>query len=124
MHHVSITVNNLEESKKFYQDFFWLKCIKKFERKDLWAKAVFLELDGFYIELWQFKDMKENSDDLEDIKFRGIRHIAFEVENLDRIIEDFRNKWLKAGKPKLWASWHYYSFTVDPNGVALELYQK
>jgi len=36
--------------------------------------------------------MKENSDDLEDIKFRGIRHIAFEVENLDRIIEDFRNK--------------------------------
>jgi glyoxylase I family protein len=69
-------------------------------------------------------DIKENSDNLRDIKIRGIRHIAFEVENLDKIISDFQQKGIEATKAKLDASGHYYSFISDPNNVALELYQK
>lgn len=124
IHHIAITVNDLKESRKFYQDFFDFKISKEFERKDLGAKAVFLELNGFYIELWQFADIQENSDDLKNIKVRGIRHIAFEVENLDKIISDFQQKGVEATKPKLGASGHYYSFITDPSGVALELYQR
>jgi glyoxylase I family protein len=124
IHHIAITVNNLEESRQFYQDFFKFNTHKIFERKDLGAKAIFLELSGFYLELWQFKDLKDNSDDLRDIKVRGIRHIAFEVENLDKIISDVQQKGVEATKAKLSASGHYYSFISDPNGVALELYQK
>ena len=69
-------------------------------------------------------DIKKNLDDLRDIKIRGIRHIVFEVENLDKIIIDFQQKGIKATKAKLGASGHYYSFISDPNGIALELYQR
>ncbi len=124
IHHVAITVNNLKESQKFYQDFFGFKIAKKFERKDMKAKAIFLELKGFYIELWHFTDMQKNSDDLKDIKIRGIRHIAFEVENLDKIISNFKARGVEVTSPKLGASGHYYSFITDPNGIVLELYQK
>lgn len=85
IHHIAITVNNLEESQKFYQDFFNFKVGEFFEREDMRAKFVHLELNGFIIELWEFTDIKENSDNLRDIKIRGIRHIAFGVENLDKI---------------------------------------
>ncbi len=123
-HHVAITVNNLKESQKFYQDFFNFKIFKAFEREDMGAKAVFLELEGFFIELWQFADVKENNDDFKDIKIKGIRHIAFEVENLDKVLSDFKQRGLEATEPKLGASGHKYSFIYDPNGVALEIYQR
>lgn len=124
VHHVAITVNSLEKSQKFYQDFFNFKISKFFERKDMGAKAVFLELEGFFIELWEFADLKNNDDDLKDIKIRGIRHIAFEVENLDKTFTDFKKRGLEVTEPTLGASGHMYSFTSDPNGVALEIYQR
>ena len=68
--------------------------------------------------------MKENLDDLNDIKVRGLRHIAFEVGNLNITIENLKSKGLKFSNIKLGASGHYYSFTNDPNGIALEFYEK
>lgn len=123
IHHIAITVNNLEESQKFYQDFFNFKVGEFFEREDMSAKFVHLELNGFIVELWEFAGIKENADDLKDIKIKGIRHIAFGVENLDKIFSDFRQRGLEMTEPKLGASGHYYSFISDPNGVALEIYQ-
>lgn len=124
IHHIAITVNNLKESQKFYQDFFNFKTSKYFAREDMGAKAVFLELEGLFLELWKFVDLKENNDDLNNIKIRGIRHIAFAVENLDKIVSDFRQRGLEISEPKLGASGHMYSFISDPNGVALEIYQR
>lgn len=124
IHHVSITVNDLEESRNFYDKFFGFSVYKEFERKDLRAKAVFLKLKDFYMELWQFADICQNVDDLKDIKIKGIRHIAFEVSDLDEIIENFKKNDIEVLESKLGASGHYYSFTYDPNGIALELYQK
>ena len=68
--------------------------------------------------------MKENQDEFRSLKIRWIRHIAFEVGNLEETIIWLKNKWLNPSKPKFWASKHWYSFIKDPNGVALELYQK
>ena len=124
VHHIAITINNLEESVNFYTNILGFELVKKFERKDVGAKAVFIKLENFQIELWQFEDIKENSNPLNDIKVRGIRHIAFEVDNLKETISKLKNKGLEFSEPKLGASGHYYSFTEDPNGVALEFYEK
>lgn len=124
IHHIAITVNNIEESQKFYRDFFNFRTSKSFKREDMNAKAIFLELEGLFLELWEFADFKESVDDLKDIKIRGIRHIAFEVENLDKILLDFKQRGLEATDPKLGAIGHMYSFISDPNGVALEIYQR
>jgi len=124
IHHIAITVSSLEESIKFYTQILNFEIVKKFEREDMGAKAVFIKSGDFQIEMWEFQDMKENLDDLNDIKVRGLRHIAFEVGNLNITIENLKSKGLKFSNIKLGASGHYYSFTNDPNGIALEFYEK
>jgi catechol 2,3-dioxygenase-like lactoylglutathione lyase family enzyme len=104
--------------------FFKILFRDKFNKEDMGAKATFLKLGGFYLELWQFKDMKKNLDDFGDIKIREIRHLAFEVNDLGEVIERLTEKGLKFSEPQLGASGHNYSFAVDPNGVALEFYEK
>lgn len=124
VHHIAITVNNLEESLNFYTNILGFKTVKSFERKDMGAKTTFVELNDFQIELWQFNDMITNSEPLDNIKVRGIRHIAFEVTNLKDKIKELQKKGLKFSEIKMGANSHYYSFTSDPNEVALEFYQK
>lgn len=122
-HHVAITVNNLEESISFYKDFFGFEFVKEYAREDLGAEAVLLGLGGVHVELWYFVDMKVNEDALDNIRVRGIRHIAFAVADLGSVIAQFKEKGLEATEPKLGASGSNYSFVYDPNGVAVELYE-
>ena len=91
---------------------------------DLGGKAIFMGLNDFYLELWFFEDMKKNKDDLGELKIRGIRHIAFQVNNLDKTVSELKEKGLTITEPKMGASGHRYSFTSDPNGIALELYER
>ncbi|PIR03968.1 MAG: hypothetical protein COV59_02175 [Candidatus Magasanikbacteria bacterium CG11_big_fil_rev_8_21_14_0_20_39_34] len=124
IHHVAVTVNDLKESVDFYTQILGFEIARQFAREDMGAYAAFVKLEDFKIELWQFQDTKEDANSLGDIKVIGIRHIAFEVENLEETIQELSKKGLKFTKPKLGASGHHYSFSSDPNGVALEFYEK
>ncbi len=121
LHHVAITVKDLNESVQFYQDLFGFKQVQSFERRDLNGKAVFIEMNGFKIELWEFAQSVENKDNLGDIKVRGLRHIAFEVKDLDTVLFELKQKGAKTTEPQLGASGHRYSFLSDPNGIALDM---
>ena len=46
------------------------------------------------------------------------------VDNLKETISKLKERGLEFSEPKLGASGHNYSFTNDPNGVALEFYEK
>ena len=51
IHHIAITVNSLEESIEFYTQILNFEIVKKFEREDMGARAVFVKLGDFQIEM-------------------------------------------------------------------------
>ena len=124
IHHVAMTVNNLKESKAFYAEMFGFEVVQEFQRKDMGARATFMKLGECAIELWQFENMTKNQDDLSVLSIRGVRHLAFEVENLDKTIAKLHARGLKFSTPTMGASGHRYAFTSDPSGIPLELYEK
>lgn len=120
LHHVSITVKNLEESTAFYVDNFGLRVIEEFGKPDEGWNARFLESDNAAIELFEFGDAGSGNDN-EDIKIIGIRHIAFAVEDIDEEVR--RLSHLEFTPVRTGVSGRRLAFTQDPNGVKIELYE-
>ena len=94
IHHIALTVNSLVESIKFYEETFGFNIIKEFEKKEISAKAVFMQLGDVSIELFEFPDTKQSCDDLADLKTIGIRHFAFEVNDINRTVANLREQGL------------------------------
>ncbi len=124
IHHLAITVDNLDKSKAFYAEMFGFTVVQEFARKDMDARAAFMKLGECAIELWEFKGMQENKDNLSVLGIRGIRHFALEVENLDAAVAKLHARGLKFSAPALGGSGHRYAFTSDPSGIPIELYEK
>ena len=124
IHHIALTVNSLVESIKFYEETFGFNIIKEFEKKEISAKAVFMQLGDVSIELFEFPDTKQSCDDLTDLKTIGIRHFAFEVNDINRTVANLREQGLEVTDPQMGSSGHNFCNLTDPNGIRLELYEK
>ena len=54
----------------------------------------------------------------------GIRHLAFQVEECEKVLKRLTKLGLKFSEIQPGASCAKYAFTKDPNGIPIELYQK
>lgn len=119
-HHVAVSAKNLEIATKFYIDNFGFKKVREFERPDLSAKAAWLELDGNYIEFWQFKDQIDRKDDFFNLGILGYKHIGLKVDDVQKAYEDLKEKGLDVSEPKQ-GTVAKYIFVKDPDGLPVEL---
>ena len=124
LHHIALTVNNLDESLIFYKSIFWFEDYVYFEKDEFNSKASQIRLNEIFLELWEFWDMKYNEDELNDIKIRWIRHIAFSVVDIAIEKERLEKKWVICSEIKLWSTKHKYFFISDPNWISIELYEE
>ena len=124
IHHIAISVRDLEKSSNFYKNIFGFEGEKEFKRKDLGAKVIFLKLNDIHLELWQFDKQIENKDNFSNLSILGIKHIAFEVDNIEEKYKELKSKGFKISEPKLGASGGRYCFLKDPDGLPIELYEK
>src|SRR5438445_7828508 len=115
LHHTSLSVKNLETTATFYKDVFGFVEAKRFERPDLGAKAMFLKLHNSYLEIWELDNRMSHKDDLENLNIIGYKHIAFEVDDIQKTYEEMLAKGLNASEPKQGAVAKYI-FIKDPNG--------
>lgn len=122
IHHIAISVRDLERSGLFYKDTFGFDEVQRFERKDLGGRAVFLKLGDMRIEIWEFQNGIVPKDDPTDLKIYGMRHIAFSVTDLDKAYADLKSK-IEISEPRLGASGNRYCFISDPDGIPIELYE-
>lgn len=123
IHHVAIICSNYEKSKKFYTDILGLKIINEIYRKD--RKSYKLDLavgDKYQIELFSFPESRERPSYPEA---RGLRHLAFEIDNIEKTIRELADKNVAAQPIRVdEITGKKFTFFSDPDNLPIELYEK
>jgi len=127
INHIALAVSDLESSLHFWRDALGLE-IEKTEKVDA-EKAIvsFLNIGNSKIELVQSTDPDSGLGKYLDTRGPGIHHICIEVDNIEKMIEQLKEKGIKLinEAPRLKEDGRKYVF-IHPEstqGVLVELYQ-
>lgn len=123
VHHIAIICSNYQVSKKFYTEILGLKIIKEIYRDERDSYKLDLSLNGEYIlELFSFPNPPKRPSRPEST---GLRHLAFEVNNLDEMVAYFTNKNIAIEAVRIDKfTYKKFTFIADPDGLPIELYEK
>ncbi|HEY4498584.1 MAG TPA: VOC family protein [Candidatus Paceibacterota bacterium] len=121
--HTALSVRNLEESRKFYETVFNLKLSVEGKREELGIRFISLtDKKGNAIELIQHKNPVPLAEDLMDFERVGIKHVGFEVENIEEVIERAKKLGAKVlWEPRKGVTVKRVAFVSDPDGIPIEL---
>ena len=126
--HIGIAVLNLEESIKYYENFFGLKCYAVEEVKDQKVKTAFFMLGQTKIELLESTEPDGPIAKFINKKGEGIHHIAFETENLTSALKEAEEKNIQLidKQPRLGAENMNIAFLhpKSTNGILIELCER
>jgi len=120
--HTSITVRRMDESLAFYTEVLGLEFERRRTITENHAEIAFVRdpASGAHIELthWDGKDQFEAGEQLD--------HLAFEVEDLDRVLMRMRSKGVRVAKEpyRLSGGSARIAFVLDPNDVWIELIER
>jgi len=90
--HIGIAVKNLEESVKYYENIFGLKCYAIEEVKDQKVRTAFFKIGETKLELLESTDPDSPIAKFIEKKGEGIHHIAFAVNDLDSSLAEVGGK--------------------------------
>lgn len=123
IHHVAIICSNYDKSKEFYVDILGFSIIKETFREERNSYKLDLRVGtGDQIELFSFPNPPQRVNSPEAC---GLRHLAFEVENLDEAVENLHSKGVETENIRLDEITNKrFTFFQDPDGLPLELYEK
>lgn len=122
IHHIAIITDDYPKSKKFYTEILGFEVVQEVFRKERNSYKLDLAIKGKYqIELFSFPDYKERASQPEA---KGLRHLAFAVEDVESSIEFLRSKDVDVQDVRIDEySGRKFTFFYDPNGQPLELYE-
>lgn len=123
IHHIALICTDYNKSKKFYVEDLGLQPIREEFREDRNSYKLDLALNGEYIiELFSFPNPPTRPTRPEAT---GLRHLAFEVDDLDKSVSVLAEKGIKAEPIRIDANTQkQFTFIFDPNDLPIELYQK
>lgn len=120
IHHVAVICSDYEKSKHFYTDVLGMKIVSENYRegRDSWKADCFLG-DTYVIELFSFPNPPARSSYPEAA---GLRHLAFEVDELSVAIDELDNKGI-AHEPIRTDEYtgKRFVFFSDPDGLPIVL---
>lgn len=123
IHHVAIIVSDYERSKRFYTELLGLRAVAETyrEERDSWKLDLAVG-PAYQIELFSFPGAPERPSYPEA---RGLRHLAFEVEDVDQAADELRKRGVAAEPVRVDpVTGKRFTFFADPDGLPLELYEK
>ncbi|NIF07122.1 glyoxalase [Chryseobacterium sp. Tr-659] len=123
--HIAIWVKDLERSKTFYQTYFGAVSNEKYHNPVKKFESYFLSFDnGCRLEIMTKPDLKESKQSYEFQQF-GIIHLAFSVENRDKVNELTeilrKDGYTIAGEPRITGDGYYESVILDPENNIIEI---
>lgn len=123
IHHIAVICSDYERSKAFYTEVLGLEIIREIYRKERQSYKLDLALKGQYVlELFSFPLSPPR---LSRPEGTGLRHIAFEVDNLNSMVEKLRDKNVMCEPIRLDETTNkYFTFFADPDDLPIELYEK
>ena len=123
LHHLAIICKNYEVSKNFYTKVLGFTIEKEVFRKDRQSFKLDLRLNGQYLlELFSFPDPPER---LTRPESTGLRHIAFEVDDLEESMQSLEEKGLMVEPIRIDEfTLKRFTFLFDPDDLPIELYEK
>ena len=90
--HIGIAVKNLDESIKFYENVFGLKCYAVEEVKDQKVKTAFFQIGETKIELLESTETDGPIGKFIEKKGEGIHHIAFKTKDINSSLKELEEK--------------------------------
>jgi glyoxylase I family protein len=122
IHHIAIICADYTVSKAFYTDILGLSIIQEVYRRERDSYKLDLSVNGHYqIELFSFPDPPARPSRPEA---RGLRHLAFEVDDLDSSVNHLSAKGVVTEDIRVDEyTGRRFTFFSDPDGLPLELYE-
>ena len=122
IHHIAIIASNYEVSKKFYTEILGLEVIREVYRKERDSYKLDLKLGDSEIELFSFPNAPVRPSYPEA---RGLRHLAFEVDNIDEAIAELNLYGIECEPIRIDEfTGKRFTFFEDPDKLPLELYER
>jgi glyoxylase I family protein len=122
IHHIAIICSNYQVSKRFYTEVLGLKIVREVYRQE--RASYKLDLagpNGYCIELFSFPNPPKRATQPESC---GLRHLAFEVENLEAAIQELSKQHIYTEPIRVDEhTGKRFTFFTDPDGLPLELYE-
>ena len=123
IHHIAIISSDYERSKLFYTQILGFKIEREIFRKERDSFKLDLSLKGKYmIELFSFPNPPER---LSRPEGTGLRHLAFEVDDLESSIDELAKNGVVAEPVRIDEMTHKkFTFFFDPDDLPIELYER
>ncbi|WP_131783492.1 SMU1112c/YaeR family gloxylase I-like metalloprotein [Legionella gresilensis] len=123
IHHIAIICSDYLQSKSFYTNILGLTVIKETFRKERQSYKLDLALNGQYvIELFSFPTPPKR---LSRPEATGLRHLAFEVNNLLSVVKELEQRGILAEPIRIDEITNkQFTFIFDPDNLPIELYEK
>jgi len=123
IHHLAIICSNYEQSKSFYTDILGFKLVGEIYRQERQSYKADLAINDMYqIELFSFPDVPAR---VSRPEAAGLRHIAFEVDDIDTVVLLLRQKNIIAEPIRIdETTGKRFTFIADPDELPIEFYEK
>jgi len=123
IHHIAIICRDYEKSKDFYTSVLGLSAKNEVYRRDRNSYKLDLTLNGDYvIELFSFPDPPKR---LTRPESTGLRHLAFEVNDIKKEVEKLRKKGITVEPIRIDEHTNKkFTFFSDPDELPIEIYEK
>lgn len=123
IHHVAIICSDYQVSKRFYTEILGFEILQEVYRENRQSYKLDLKVGTHsQIELFSFPAPPKRVTNPEAC---GLRHLAFEVEDVAAVLEKLRAAGIKAEDIRVDEyTDRKFTFFYDPDNLPLEIYQR